>query len=73
MFVSLANSQGTTPPHSRFVQKYGVKCEPPVRFMSRSSAVKSSRVQSGGGSSAPAFFRTSLLRYMSAALNSTGS
>ncbi len=71
--MSLANSQGTTPPQSRLVQKYGVKCAPLDRFMSRSSAVKSSRVQSAGGSPAPARRSTSVLRYMSAALNSTGS
>lgn len=72
-FVPFAKSQGTTPPHSRLVQKYGVKWEPPPRFNCRSSAVKSSRLQSAAGNSAPARFSTCLLRYMSAALNSMGS
>ncbi len=48
--MPLAKSQGTTPPRRRLVQKNGVKPRPPDRFMSRSSAVKSSRVQSAGGS-----------------------
>ncbi len=71
--MSLANSHGTTPPHRRLVQKYGVNWESLDFFMSRISAVKSSRVQSAAGKSAPARFSTWLLRYMSAALNSTGS
>lgn len=71
--MPFANSQGTTPPHSRLVQKYGVKWESLAFFIRRSSAVKSSRVQSPAGKSAPARRSTRVLRYMSAALNSIGS
>ena len=66
-------SQGTMPPHIRFVQKKGRKVPVAADRMALRSSRKSSQVQSSAGRSSPAVSRACREKNMFAALKLSGS